>query len=167
MVIFRDQSLFENHDEQSDDNRKSSRYKFLISSIILVIVLSAFFGTILKDFYYVDIPNLCFIKTSYSVHNKEKSYLHEAIKTLKIKDIDSYSDLCNYVAVISETNCIIAYETGPIIEYSKNIGCYIKGTKTVFIQPLNTNTKTPTNEEIAESLKRYAGLSKTFWATYQ
>lgn len=78
-----------------------------------------------------------------------------------------YQTLCDFVDTISETYCIIASENGPIITYADSVGCYIKGTKTVFIQPQSTNKAVRDNEALADSLAKYAKHSEQFWLNKQ
>lgn len=167
MVIFRDQSLFEFHEARDSGVTRISRGKFIISNFILSVVFLAITTAFLKNFYYVDLANTCIIKTKYSIHTENKTHIHQAIKTIRTTMPSDYKTLCNYVTNITETNCIVANETGPIITYADSVGCYIKGTKTVFIQPLTTSQTKPDNEEIAENLARYSRYSEEFWLNIQ
>lgn len=166
VVIFRDQSLFEFHESGDSRVKKISRGKFIISSFILSVVFLTITIAFLKNFYYVDLANACIIKTKYSVHTENKTHLHQAIKAVRVTMPSDYKTLCNYVNNITETYCIVANEAGPIITYADSVGCYIKGTKTVFIQPLNTLQK-PNSKDIAENLARYSRYSEEFWLNIQ
>lgn len=154
---------------RSKDIRTLSRPKKkqnLISLGILIIVFLFVLNYTINLFSYFDARSMCYISIDNDVARGEQSTITSAIKILKKEDPAAYATLCKYVDIVSEnecrecdprgdSTCILSYETIPA-------GCYIKGTKVIYLLP-EKDVSEKTVKKRANLIKKYAEYSKNFW----
>jgi len=130
----------------------------------LVIVLVIVFLFLTFSFSYFSLFDSCYIKIKEPGLASRKSEIKEAIKYLKITDREAYKNFCRYTNYIIETSCMGSdWHLNEKIRGQDSAGCYIKGSKTIYLNPLIL--KSLSAEEISDLLKKYSNLSKEFWET--
>src|SRR3989338_8567134 len=97
---------------------------------------------------------------AYLIGNRPASWV--GIIQLKKENKESYKTLCRYVDVILEQYCINGM---PNPRLTDKDGCYIKGSKVIYIKPERQNTDLIIQKR-AEILKKYSAYSKKFWDSY-
>ena len=113
-------------------------------------------------FHYVDILSLCNIAIDKDFLKGNRETIVQAITQIKTEDKSAYKTVCKYVDLISENFCPVDHAYGGPFTYNNQSGCYIKGSKVIFINPDKSNYPTVINQR-AESIKKYADLSKNYW----
>lgn len=94
--------------------------------------------------------------------------IKQALKLIKKGNKNDYKMICKYVNTISEKYCTVAdwhINEGEVRAGYEEAGCYVRGSKTIYIQP----TQEETDEVIkarAEDIIKYASFSKEFWQNY-
>lgn len=114
---------------------------------------------------YFDPLNLCYIRIEGDVVRGEEATIHKALKLIKRENKKTYKDICKYVDVISEKNCIIADWQISGDEYAEGLelpGCYARGSKTIYIKPQKTISD-ETIEKRKNDIIKYSEFSKNFW----
>lgn len=109
---------------------------------------------------YVDVPNNCYIALDNDVLIGNQKTTKEAIRIIKKEDPNSYRNLCRYVETISEKDCYTI--TAGRMRDSKD-GCYVKGSKNIYIKPNNGDSYTAARGK-ADLIKELVQKSKVFWA---
>lgn len=138
---------------------------FLFFSIGLAIVTVLYF-VVATQFSYIDPGGPCWVKTVTDVV-EGNNRLVDGIKKLKESDPYAYKDLCQHVDTIVELNCIAGdprVNLDPKLIDFEYKGCFIKGSKTVYLLPNKDGTQQdPTS--IATTLKKYTQVSREYWAS--
>jgi len=136
---------------------KSYGYLFIIFLVIIFVVY--FF---INRSFYISITDFCTIRIVDDSIRGNKETLFQAIKLLKQKDNESYILLCKYIDSIEESYCPISIENSDTFTYSKESGCYIKGSKTINITPEKEFSEQLVQQR-ADTLRKYAKFSQIFW----
>lgn len=137
----------------------------LIFFVILFLPVVLGMGYYVSQFYYINTSPPCFIKVSTNVVSGIGPITVE-INNLQSSDKAAYENLCRYVDHIVELPCLAGdtvVNTDPKLFDPKIQGCFVKGSKTIYLKPLNQETN-PTPDRV-EALKRYATISKEYWST--
>lgn len=129
---------------------------FLIPAVFLSLLL-------FSNKYYFDIQESCLIKLTSQKTDNTKDLTKEAISILKSEDPGLYVSLCSNISHIRESYCIEAADNNPNIKYLQISGCYIKGTKTIFVTPGFGKDADQILSMRLDALKTYPKFSATFW----
>ena len=117
---------------------------------------------LLNGITYLDPINFCLINLDEDISVGDKRTMHQAVDLVGKRYSSNYKTVCKYVNTISEQYCPIHQANGGDTTYAKSTGCFIKGTKTVFISP-----SYKTSEDIitmrAYDIIKYANFSKDYW----
>jgi len=139
--------------------------KTIMSLFILPAFLLATVWFFISVSSYFDPLDWCRIGINGDIMNGNEKTIKAALGLLKKTDMAAYKDLCRWVDRIGEKNCIIADQLIDAKRFQEGWdlpGCYVNGTKTIYIKP--TKSESPeTIEERAWALKHYSAFSKTFW----
>lgn len=130
------------------------KYLKYLGLIVLVFILSNF---IVNAFSYFDMGNFCYIDIEGDILRGNEETVKKAIGLLKKEDYGGYKVLCKYVDTISENYCLEGH-----MNYSDKPGCYIRGSKVIYIKPEKNDTSFIVSER-ANTIKKYSILSKNFW----
>lgn len=144
---------------------EASPIKDLIVLILLIVIIFAFLFYVINIFSYFDPLHLCYISIQGDVLQGNKETIQKAIHLIKENDKANYIMLCKYVDVISEKNCRIAdvvVDPQKLREGWELPGCYIKGSKTIYLYP-NSSGDDKVIQDRAEVIKKYTSVSKSFW----
>ncbi|EKD99499.1 MAG: hypothetical protein ACD_22C00241G0005 [uncultured bacterium] len=113
---------------------------------------------------YFDITSGCYIAITGDVLKGNEDTIRTALRNLKYEDSDSYNRVCGYVSKIIENTCL---NSDPRFGYPKQMpdGCYIKGSKTIYLKPVEKNSDEVVTSRM-EELKRLSEFSKEFWQEF-
>jgi hypothetical protein len=116
----------------------------------------------MKDSILIDVPNMCYIRIQKEDLAGEKKDILKAVKSLKYAEPANYKSMCKTVNNIVIGQCIMARKDSPKITYINTVGCYIKGSRSIFI---NTKSHNPdyTTDEIKAAIIKYSQECKKFW----
>jgi len=133
----------------------------------LIIIFLLFLTYIIFYSYnnYVDPFNLCVINIDQDTQGGNRKTIQAALGKLKNTDKSSYEDVCRHVSLISENFCPIYHTYGGSWQYNNQPGCYIKGSKIIYINPTKENTDSIIDQR-AEAIKKYANFSKDYWLNF-
>lgn len=129
-------------------------------AIIFFSFLGAPFVWAFFSFYYVDPMNGCLIRVKRFVPNGDRASIKQALDTIKEKTPETFQDICHYVDVIDEQGCSVADPRirPEVVAKAQQKGCYVKGTKTVYVSPLFKGVS-----DRVEVISRFGLASKSFW----
>lgn len=138
-----------------------------LSLLVLLFLLPSLFFIYANYFSYFDPVNLCYISID-NYSNKppggNRDTVRKAINLIKDSDSKGYKILCKNVDTVQEGYCDKPDENGHF-EQIPPPGCYIRGTKIIFVVPEKSNENNVVLRR-AETIKKYANLSKRFWDNY-
>lgn len=137
---------------------KTKKYFKKIAWLSFMFLAFYFFVNI---FNYFDPLNFCYIKIDDDFLRGNESTIKKAIKLLKREDKAAYKTLCAYVDTISEHNCFTSSRNISLEDWNKN-GCYIKGSKVIYLKPEKRESAAIINQR-KTSIKKYSEYSKDFW----
>ena len=129
----------------------------------ILLVLFIFYSFIVNIFSYFDPFSLCNIGIDNKTISGNQETIKKAIGLVKKQDKTAYKTLCKYVNTIKESTCLASdphLGSRPI--GVDNPGCYIRGSKIIFLRPDNRDNANVV-ESRAETITKYANLSKNFW----
>jgi len=127
--------------------------KIGIPTVILFIL--AYF--VINIFAYFDPFNSCLIWIDGDILRGNTGTIRQAIKIIKNKNPESYKNTCRYLNAISENYCVASRVSAEMLP-----GCYIKGSKTIYLNPENGAGENIINAR-AEQIEKLAEKSKEFW----
>lgn len=167
-------SLYDTSDNISnlEENEKKgvSAFRFIIMSIQFLIFGSLFlffFGAgtymILSYTMFIDYPNNCYIKVDKDILKGNRETVFKALTSIKNNDSQAYTDICKYVDTISEASCLLGESKSGKLHPIATDGCYIRGTKTIFIKPDSSNTDNAVSLR-KEQILKYSVMSKEYWS---
>lgn len=133
---------------------------FLKISIITVVI---YFIT--GVFSYSDITSFCRVKIDMMSTRTSRNEIADAIRLLKKNDQESYKIFCRHVNRVSENYCRLSHKSGSSAKGWNEGGCYIRGSKTIYLRPNDRDAKFTTQQR-AELLKKYSRASKNFWERF-
>ncbi len=139
----------------------------LMTKIFVFVIVIAVYLTLTNLSSYVNVYPFCKISLEQDVLEGNSQTITAALTQILQQDPKSYQTVCQYVSTITEDTCLIA--NSPISQSDSqtqlapvNEGCYVKGTKNIYLTP----TKDTTDQTVtarADAIKKYAELSKSFW----
>ena len=145
-------------------SRAYSKFESLLKKAIWILILlfAAYF--IINISSYWNPLRMCYIKIEGDILRGNENTIQKAIVHIKNRDNSSYKNLCKYVDVISEKQCV-AYD--PRVETSRidsefKDSCFVRGSNNIYIKP----TKEVSGEIIqrrAEEIIRVTNFSTEFW----
>jgi hypothetical protein len=138
------------------------KYEGYLYPLLAMFILFLIYIFIYSSNNYIDIFNFCAIDIYEDVHEGNKETIKVALKTIKNTDKSSYEDVCRYVELIDENLCPIDHAYGGAWTYNNQPGCYVKGSRVIYISP-NQSSKDSIVTQRAQAIRKYAGLSKTYW----
>ena len=148
-----------NEKENVDFRKKTKKY---LGIFIFLAIFAIFIFFILNAFSYFDPMNFCYVNISEKYLNNDKDTIIKAIKKIKEEDKKSYKDFCHYVNEIIEDRCFAGDPNFSQSLLNREIaGCYIKGSRTIYLNPDKTGV-----EEKSHLIKRYSQKSKEFWQSF-
>jgi len=142
-----------------------TRIKEYIIFFIFIAMIIGMAYYVVNFFSYFDPGSLCYIKTEKDILRGNEETIKQALRLIKLEDKEEYKMICAYVDVISEKDCVIAdhhIDPNKFEEGWEKAGCYVKGSKTIYLKP-NNNEGAATVKKRAEDIKKYAEFSKEFW----
>ena len=145
-----------------------SKGEFMLLIIFLSIVLFMIYYMI-NMFSYFDPARWCYVKIEGDIVSGSETTIRKAILVLKKDDPAAYESLCHYVDRVSERNCIVADHKISKKEFEEGwhqLGCYVRGTKTIYLKPTRVETEDVIQER-AWVIKKYTEYSKNFWDNYK
>jgi len=132
-------------------------------TLIIIFLIGSYF--VINIFSYFDITNFCYISTERDIVRGNEKTIKQALKYLKKNKKDDYKMVCKYVETISEKYCIVAdWHLGESLlrEGCKLPGCYIKGSKTIYLKPSEETGENIIKKRAGDIIK-YSNFSKEFW----
>ncbi|PIR43091.1 hypothetical protein COV24_04650 [candidate division WWE3 bacterium CG10_big_fil_rev_8_21_14_0_10_32_10] len=127
---------------------------------ILAFIIVIFF--IISKTSYIDLPNLCYIGVEGDLIKGDENSIRASLKYIKNNKPSEYKNVCKYVDSIIESYCISADgRVAPLYGYDQP-GCYVKGSKVVYVIPQKQQYSTVV-EDRAKNIIKYANYSKDFW----
>lgn len=165
-------SLYDTSDNISDlDEEKPgiSAFKFILMSFQFLV-----FGTLLLFFFgmgtyivlgytmHIDFPNNCYIKVDKDILKGNRETVFKALNSIKNTNLQAYQDICTHVDTITEASCLLGETRNGKLHPINTDGCYLKGTKTIFIRPDASNLDAAVNLR-KEQIMKYAQMSKEYW----
>ncbi len=112
-------------------------------------------------FNYFDPLNFCYIKIDGDFLRGNESTIKKAIKFLRKENKLAYKTLCAHIDTISEKNCFTSSRNVSMEDWEKD-GCYIKGSKIIYLKPEKRESNIIINKRKV-SLKKYSEYGKDFW----
>jgi hypothetical protein len=137
-------------------------FKDLIITIGVLVILALVSARLINDFSYLDIEGLCYIGVDEDILRGNDKTINQALSYIKKDSPSDYETVCKYVDSIIETYCI---GSDPHIKELKGAdapGCYIKGSKVIYIFPQEGDSEKIV-EERAKNIIKYANYSRQFW----
>lgn len=132
--------------------------------VVITIIISVLFLPIIvinSITNYIDPLTGCFITLDGNLLNGNEETIKEALKNIKSSNNREYRNICKYVNKIVEQHCLNSDpHFGYPVEISK--GCYIKGSKIVYLEA-NENKTIETIKEREELILKYSKYSQNFW----
>jgi len=126
---------------------------------VFITVLGCMIAFVVSRFSYLDPVSFCYISVEKDILRGNRQTVFKAIKTIKASDKKAYKELCEYAGLIREGYCSTSSRDYDTINIP---GCYLRGSKTVYLKPVAEDSVAVTAER-AEALKKFAGYSKDFW----
>lgn len=112
---------------------------------------------------YVDVTNFCYIKINTEPLNGNRATIIAALKNLKKNDPEAYKGACEYVDRVQESYCDLLHLKSPKnAPWHKADGCYVKGSRTIYLKPLEENAAA-TIQKRSELIRKFSLQSKDFW----
>lgn len=166
-------SLYETNDSTSDlyENKRSPFTGFvnniylLVVLLLLIIVVGGSAYIFYTYSHYIDFSNNCTIEVQKDIVSGNRQTIFDALKLIKEDHPEDYENICTQVDTIVETECILGDKKTPKIHYLDTDGCYLKGTKTIFIRPVSGTSDTIV-ENRAELILKYGTLSGEYWQSH-
>jgi len=132
--------------------------------IRLGIILAIAYIFLFLSFSYFNVFDFCFVKIKVPGLASSKENIKKAIRLLKKSDSATYSTFCRSIDTIVESDCRSSeWNLNQKVEGQDSPGCYVKGSKTIYLNPLITRSLG--EKEISELLRKYSKLSSDFWAS--
>jgi hypothetical protein len=139
-----------------------SSVNLLIVITLLTIIIGMGVYTYVSFFSYIDLPTQCYIKINKDVNSGNRDTIIKALHNLKVDNPTVYQDTCQYVKTISETDCVIADSKTSSISITTDKGCYLKGSKVIFIKASRFDTENVIKDR-EDTIAKYAEESRSFW----
>lgn len=141
-----------------DLQEKIKKYFKKFAWVFFVFLAFYFFVNI---FNYFDPLNFCYIKIDGDFLHGNEGTIKKAVKLLKREDKIAYKRLCSYINTISEHHCFTSSQNISLEDWNKE-GCYIKGSKVVYVKPEKGVSDIIVNKR-KNAIKRFSEHSKDFW----
>ncbi len=135
--------------------------KNIIPTIVLVLFLLIGIAVFKGVTSYFDPFNFCSISIDGDIIRGNEKTIKQAIVYLKETDLLTYETLCNEVRVIKEKYCM---ETDLPLRISEKPGCYIRGSRVIYVKPQKETTDNIVQKRV-DVIKKYALRSEAFWQT--
>ena len=117
----------------------------------------------LNTFSYFDLFSLCRIKIHSDVVSGNRATIKKALHLLKKSSYTDYSRACRSIDTISENDCMPGDpRVDPAFTSYRPEGCYIKGTKMMYIDPIEENSSQIISKR-AQLIAKFAKMSSDFW----
>lgn len=141
------------------DDFFENKKRYLIWSALILLLVFLFLNF---SFSYFNIPDSCYIKIKNPGLASNRSNVKKAIRFLKKSDRKAYDAFCRYADTIIESDCMGSdWHLNEEMRGHKSAGCYIKGSKTIYLNPLLTRPLP--QEKISELIAKYSLMSEKFW----
>ena len=137
----------------------------LILFLVLFTIIFGIWYLINANSNYVDAMSFCRIRINGDILRGNKDTIKQALKRIKATDIESYETICNYVNNITESYCVDSDHNLDISAAQAGFewpGCFIKGSKTIYLKPESINSQEIVLRRTAV-IKKYASYSKKYW----
>lgn len=137
---------------------------FYLPNIFFLVVLLTTISIIISTASYLDITNFCYISIDGDVIRGNEKTIKVAIKNIKNNDYSTYENVCRNINKITEMYC-----PDPIdpLKFGEDIeGCYIKGSKIIYLKP-NADNTSQLIEKRSETIIKLSKYSKKFWTDLQ
>ncbi len=112
---------------------------------------------------YFDPINHCYISITVDPLNGNKKTITDALRFLKINDMQTYKKVCSSVDSIEERYCdlrnLMSPESTP---WHEAAGCYVKGGRAIYLKP-NENDNTSMTAKRVELIRKYTQMNIDFW----
>ena len=140
--------------------------------ILFFALLGAGFYFFSNAVSYFDPLTSCYISLDNDLTKGNQATMTRAIKMLKRGDGASYKTMCRYINRITEKNCRGSDPRGEQNEQPttggsairgwESIGCYIKGSKEMYLKVEKDDSDLITRSRM-DAIKKYSERSKFFW----
>lgn len=135
--------------------------KKYFKKFIWIFSIFLMFYFFINIFNYFSPLNFCYIKIDGDFLRGNEKTIRKAIKLLKKENKQAYNTLCGYINTISEKNCYTTSQNISREEREKD-GCYIKGSKVIYLKPEKGENNEVINKR-KNAIKKYSEYSKDFW----
>jgi hypothetical protein len=141
--------------------------KKIVFSLGFTILIFILFILVLNIFSYFDPFSFCYIKINYNVDGN-KDTIKKAIEIIKNEDKKEYKKLCQYVNLIVERPCYSGrLGTSGMLRLNEDfVGCYIKGSKIIYLKPEKEDDFYVTKKRVG-AIKKYSQKSQEFWGSFR
>jgi hypothetical protein len=129
--------------------------------LFLILLIGGAILFFYSHYNYVDVIGLCSISIEADEFHGDRSTIFQAMDEIKKNHSDKYNDICQNVKTISENLCPIYHTYGGPWQYNNQPGCFIKGSKIIYITPTK-DTSENTIKDRASAILRYGQMSKTY-----
>lgn len=142
--------------------------KFLTAGTLIAGLLSLMVFMIVSSFSYVDLSNRCYIRLQQELVRGDRKSLEKAILLIREQSFTDYEMVCRNVDRIIESYCISSdpHISSTLVGYNEP-GCFIKGSKAIYIRPEDNGLTQEVIEKRAQIIKKYANISKDYWDNYK
>lgn len=138
-------------------------FKHYAPALIFLGIAFFVFYFFVNIFNYWDLPGLCYISIDSVGLSGNTKTIGKALSLLKKHDPAGYRMVCRYVDRINERRCVGSdWNIDPAHRGYDASGCYIRGSKIIYVKPDESDSAT-TIAERAGVIKKYAEYSKRFW----
>lgn len=139
----------------------------LITKIVVFVIVLAIYLTLTNLNSYVNVYPFCRISVEQDVLRGNGQTINAALDQIRDQDPKSYQTVCKYVSTITEDTCLIfdnaiGQANSQTQLATVNQGCYVKGTKNIYLTPTH-DTNDQTISARADAIKKYASFSQAFW----
>lgn len=139
-----------------------SIFKWLTSFLFLGGIVAAIGYLVLTiSGYFVPYP-MCYIKIYSDTLKGNKETITKALESIRASSLGDHEMVCTYVNKIIEVPCRSINVQNKQYISSDNIGCYIKGSKVIYLNP-DTRNDSDIIKIRAEEILRNAKQSRDYW----
>ena len=132
---------------------------FYLLSLTFLIASAIFIYSTLN---YVDVTKGCLVKISHDMLRGGRTSIRKALAEIKKTDPALYNNICSYVDIIYERRCLVVGDVYPSVRTLDSDGCYIAGTKIIYINPISDSEQNSVElRKIA--ITKYTSLATTYW----
>jgi hypothetical protein len=150
---------------KEDDHNLDKMWAAVRATLLVAIILFAvgyLFYLYSRRDLYLDSVHGCAIKINEDILRGNPETIIDALNLIKKHNPEQFNTVCRFVSKIEEAPCYYGPYDDKRLEVAKTGGCYLKGTKIIFIAPEKDNTPDIITKR-AENITKMAEFSKNYW----